>query len=161
MSLLRGILRKNSESSGYEAPKALTSRRGMRDYAESIKSSSGSTIRSVQSISNSIASFYSTVTGGSRIPKRRKPDISKLGVPKFYRKHPKPPEDIPGVKYLNTPELGPYTAAHGKSFASFADQRAWATIVLYSHASVDDPQPVYHGRGKVCNPQTCCSDTRY
>jgi hypothetical protein len=89
MSLLRDVLRKRSETSGFEPPKALTSRRGMKEYASSVLSS-GSTIRSVRSIAESVASFYSFVSGGSRIPKRRRADISRLGLGKFYRKNPKP-----------------------------------------------------------------------
>jgi hypothetical protein len=151
-SLLKDLLRKNSESSGYDAPKALTSRRGMKEYAESVKSTGGNTIRSVRSIAGSIASFYSLVGGGSRVPKRRRPDISRLGVPKFYRKNPKPPEDVKGVKTLETSELGPYTAAHAKSYTTTAGQKPWGSIVLYSHASKEDEMPVYHGRGKYLAP---------
>jgi hypothetical protein len=150
-SLLKDLLKKNSESSGYDAPKALSSKRGVKDQADT-KSLSG-TIRSVKSIAGSIASFYSLIGGGSKIPKRRRSDISRLGVPKFYPKNPKPPEDMPGVKYLNTEELGPYTAAHAKSFSSLgAPGKPWGSIVLYSHASVEDELPVYHGRGI---PITC------
>jgi hypothetical protein len=148
MSLLRKVLRNNSESSGYDAPKTLTSRRGMKEYAESIKSTGGLTIRSVRSIAESVSSFYSTIAGGSRIPKRRRPDVSRLGAPKFYHRNPKPAVDMPGVKYLDSDMLGPYTTAHGMSFATPNTQKAWCSVVLYSHASFDDPYPIYHARGK-------------
>jgi hypothetical protein len=148
MSLLKDILRKNSEQSGFQPPKALTSRRGMKEYAGSIFSTGGSTIRSMRSIAESVASFYSMVTGGSRIPKRRRPDFSKLGTPKFYRKNPKPPLDLDGVKYLTSADLGPWTAAHGRSFASIEGEAAWASIILYSHATTEDVRPVYHARGE-------------
>jgi hypothetical protein len=147
MSLLKGVLRKNSETNGFEPPKALTSKRGMKEYAGSIMSTGGSTIRSVRSIAESVASFYSMMTGGSRIPKRRRPDVSRLGVVKFYRKNPRPPVDMPGVKYLESGELGPWTAAHGKAFASFDGEPAWGSIILYSHASPQDARPCYHSRG--------------
>jgi hypothetical protein len=85
MSLLKNILRRNSEQSGYDAPKTLTSRRGMKEYEASVKSST-STLRSVASIAESVASFYSMMTGGSKIPKRRRAPISKLGAPKVTRR---------------------------------------------------------------------------
>jgi hypothetical protein len=149
-SLLKNVLQKNSEVSGHEAPKALTSRKGLQEYAESIKTTGGSTIRSVRSIAESVTSFYSLMTGGSRIPKRRRPEVSRMGVPKFYRKNPKAMLDMEGVKYLTTNELGPWSAAHAKSFRSNGDDSgdAWASIVLYSHASANDPMPIYHGRGE-------------
>jgi hypothetical protein len=149
-SLLKNVLQKNSESSGHEAPKALTSRKSFKEYASSIQSTGGSTIRSVRSIAESVASFYSLMTGGSRIPKRRRPEISRLGVPKFYRKKPKPMLNMDGVKYLDTSELGPWTSAHAKSFSSInsGPGEAWASVVLYSHASPNDLRPIFHGRGK-------------
>jgi hypothetical protein len=147
-SLLQNVLRKNSEESGFQAPKALTSKRGMKEYAGSIMSTGGSTIRSVRSIAESITSFYSLMSGGSRIPKRRRPDVSRLGVPKFYHKNPKPALEIPGVSYLDTNSLGPYTAAHAQSFPrNIQGVKPWASIILYSHATTDDPFPIYHAKG--------------
>jgi hypothetical protein len=147
-SLLRGVLQKNSEKNGYEPPKALTSRRGMKEYAGSILSTGGSTIRSVRSIAESVASFYSLMSGGSRVPKRRRPDVSRLGTPKFYHKNPKPALELPGVKYLDSEILGPFTAAHARSFPDRPDEKPWGSIVLFSHASSEDPRPIYHARGR-------------
>lgn len=158
--LLRSILSKNAEASGFEPPKALTSKRGMKAYAESIMSTGGSTIRSVRSIAESVASFYSFVSGGNRIPKRRRPDVSRLGIPKFYHKNPKPTPDLPGVKYLDTEVLGPYTAAHAQSFPGPNIQgiKPFGSIVLYSHASVEDPCAIYHGRARVQGEVRICLD---
>jgi hypothetical protein len=149
-SLLKDLLRKNSEASGHDAPKALTSRRGMKEFADSqsTKSVGGNTIRSVRSIAGSIASFYSFVGGGTKVAKRRRPDISRLGVPKFYNKNPKEPEHLEGVKPIDTDELGPYTAAHARSFRSSNDTKPCGSIVLYSHAAAEDTMALYHGRGR-------------
>jgi hypothetical protein len=131
MSLLRDILQRRSEASGFEPPKALTSKRGMKNYASSVLSS-GSTIRSVRSIAESVASFYSLVSGGSRVPKRRRAEVSRLGVPKFYKKNPKAAVDMPGVKYMDSDHLGPYTCAHAMSFGKQVDQTKayWGSIVV-------------------------------
>lgn len=167
MSLLRDILQRRSEASGFEPPKALTSKRGMKNYASSILSSGG-TIRSVRSIAESVASFYSLISGGSRVPKRRRAEVSRLGVPKFYKKNPKAAIDMPGVKYIDSDHLGPYTCAHAMSFGKQVDQTKgyWGSILvsrlgmceknvcrytsqLYSHATPNDPRPKYHGRARI------------
>ncbi|EIN11294.1 hypothetical protein PUNSTDRAFT_50345 [Punctularia strigosozonata HHB-11173 SS5] len=149
MSLLRKVLHKNSESSGFDAPKALTSRAGVKAYAASVKSSAGGTIRSVRSVAESVSSFYTALTGGTRVPKRRRPDVSRLGAPKFYKRDPKPPPDAPGAKVVDAATAGPLTAAHGMSFATPGTDKAWCSVVLYSHAKVTDPYPVYHARATV------------
>jgi hypothetical protein len=134
--LLRDILIKRGESSGFEPSKALTSKRGLKNYASSILSS-GSTVRSVRSIAESVASFYSLISGGSRVPKRRRPDVSRLGVAKFYKKNPKAALDMPGVKYLDSDYLGPYTCAHAKSFGKEIDTNSpyWGTIIVSIYCS--------------------------
>jgi hypothetical protein len=71
---------------------------------------------------------------------------------KFYKKlkHARPPEYLPGVKNLDSEELGPFTAAHARAFSSDGDaEDAWASVILYSHASPDDDVPKYHGRGEL------------
>ena len=76
----------------------------------------------------------------------------RLGVPKFYRKNPKSTPDLPGVKHLDTDILGPYTAAHAQSFPKNVEGvKPYGSIILYSHASIEDPNPIYHGRGKCSN----------
>ncbi|KAJ7716999.1 hypothetical protein B0H16DRAFT_447991 [Mycena metata] len=56
---------------------ASSSKRSLKNYASSVKSSGGSSMRSM---AQSMVSFYSAVTGsGPRVPKRRRPDFSKLG----------------------------------------------------------------------------------
>jgi hypothetical protein len=150
-SLLRGVLRKNSEQSGVAVPTSLASKRTTKEYTSSFKSTSGGTIRSVHSVAGSVASFYSTLTGGNKTPKRRRPDVSRLGVPKFYAKNSKPAVEPEGVQLLTSEQLGPYTVAHGKSFSSIGpDQKPWGSIVLYNHGSVSDPRPIYHSQGKKC-----------
>jgi hypothetical protein len=86
MSLLRGVLKRNQQSisesnasANSESPLLLltSSKRSVKSYASSIKSAGGASIRS---LAESMMSFYSIMTsGGTRIPKRRRPDFSRLG----------------------------------------------------------------------------------
>ncbi|KAJ6569354.1 hypothetical protein B0H19DRAFT_1256998 [Mycena capillaripes] len=78
MSLLRNVLKRNQPPNvSADFPLPATSKRGVKRYAASIKSSGGASMRS---IAESMMSFYSVMTGGgTRVPKRRRPDISKLG----------------------------------------------------------------------------------
>jgi hypothetical protein len=63
--------------------------------------------------------------------------------------HAKPAMDMPGVKYIDTDHLGPYTCAHAKSFGKEDDPDAayWGSIILFSHATKEDSRPKYHARG--------------
>jgi hypothetical protein len=81
MSLLRNVL-KRSQPTGHpdvsaDSPLPITSKRSVKHYAASIKSSGGASMRS---LADSMLSFYNAMTGGEkRVPKRRRADISKLG----------------------------------------------------------------------------------
>jgi hypothetical protein len=57
---------------------------------------------------------------------------------------------MPGVKYLDSSHLGPYTCAHAKSFGKEDDPDApyWGSIILFSHATTEQSRALYHARGE-------------
>ncbi|KAF8310561.1 hypothetical protein DL93DRAFT_2084347 [Clavulina sp. PMI_390] len=165
MSLLRSVLKKNGEkreAGGTDAASETPFNPGKpgsglkKNYARSFASSSMSSIKSSAASFKSVAttivsmvSFYSFITGGNKIPKRRRPDPLKFGAPTFYHRKPPPPESIPGVERVPaTPS--PFTGAH-----SYPDLRRGRTgepilcVVLYSHARGNEPKPIYHDNGVV------------
>ncbi|KAJ7054374.1 hypothetical protein C8F01DRAFT_488376 [Mycena amicta] len=109
MSLLRDVLKRNNK--GADSPggfSPLSSKRNLKSYASSIKSTGGASMRS---IAESVFSFYSVVTGGGpRIPKRRRADFSRLGVPEWHANDPPPAASMPGTAPPS--EAPPYTTAH-------------------------------------------------
>lgn len=136
MSLLRTVLRKNSSNAERTSPAPFNPGGPTRKPILSATSSAAS-IKSVASTIQSIASFYSTITqGGTKIPKRRRPDVSKLGAPQFYDSDPPPPEVIEGVEPLSQDELNDiaFTAAHATSLLDKNTKQPWLSLVLFSHA---------------------------
>ena len=113
MSLLRNVLRKNTAKSDAEPVPGLSDKSkqgllavlqrksGANDGA-SMKSSGGITVHSVRSIAESVTSFASAFLGGKRVPKRRRPDISHLGTPKWYDKNPPAAPEMPGTETADT-----------------------------------------------------------
>lgn len=135
MSLLRSVLRKNGKNRENPAPFDPGEPGGglKKNYASSV----------VASIA-SMASFYSVITGGSKIPKRRRPDPLKFGAATFEYRSPPPAQPVPGVERL-PPETGPYTAAHSvpeMNIHSSGEPRL--CIVLYSHAYANEKLALYH-----------------
>ncbi|KAJ7136645.1 hypothetical protein C8R44DRAFT_868775 [Mycena epipterygia] len=120
MSLLRDVLKRGKPSPNGPADSKLplSSKRNIKSYASSVKSSGGASMRS---LAESMFSFYSAVTGsGSRVPKRRRADFSRLGVPQWYAEDPPPAPEMPGT----APPLAmpPYTMVH--SMAMHATDKA-------------------------------------
>lgn len=158
MSLLRNVLRKNSASST-DAPSGLSpkSRESLLSMtlkksadAISIKSAGGLSVQSVRSIAESITSFTSQLLGGQRVPKRRRPDISRLGAPTWYNKDPPEPSQVPGSEEIDFSNE-PYTAAHAyawKTFSAGEDMPPYCSMVLYNYADPSAAFPKYHSGSK-------------
>ncbi|KAJ7265952.1 hypothetical protein B0H12DRAFT_1100278 [Mycena haematopus] len=118
----------------------------MKDYASSVKSAGGASMRS---LTESMSSFYSTLTGsGPRVPKRRRADFSTLGVPEWYADDPPPLQAMPGTA---TPsEMPPFSIAHGTVMhATDAGVGPWLGVVLYNHAPTTHSMPMYHNGDKI------------
>ncbi|KAF8205329.1 hypothetical protein K438DRAFT_1818948 [Mycena galopus ATCC 62051] len=148
MSLLRDVLKKNqrtSPSAGGSGP-PISSKRS-KSYASSTKSAGGATVRS---LAESMLSFYSMVTfGGTRVPKRRRPDFSRLGVPEWYAEDPPPPPLMPGTD-VASPILPMFIRGNaGVLHARNPGERPWLGLVVYSHARPESVAPVYHNSAKV------------
>lgn len=153
MSLLRNVLRKNTATNPDGAPTAGlsdTSKQSLHSLktlknssifsdARSVKSSGGATVYSVRSIAESITSFTSAVLGGKRVPKRRRPDVSRLGVPKWYDRNPLPAPEMPGTETAPELEQRRYTVGHAypqrrKNAKGEEQKEPYASVVLFSHA---------------------------
>ncbi|KAJ7255818.1 hypothetical protein B0H12DRAFT_1112953 [Mycena haematopus] len=154
MSLLRDVLKRNQQASdtgprgsGLSARLPLSSKRSVKTYASSIKSAGGATVRS---LAESMLSFYSMVTlGGTRVPKRRRPDFSRLGVPEWYAEDPPPPPLMPGTDNASpVPSLftrGTAAVLHARN----EGEKPWLGLIVYSHARPESVVPMYHNAAKV------------
>ncbi|KAK7061279.1 hypothetical protein R3P38DRAFT_2828582 [Favolaschia claudopus] len=145
MSLLRDVLKRGRKASG-DQNLPLSSKKSIKKYASSVKSSGGASMRS---IAESISSFYSTITGsGPRVPKRRRPDYSRLGVPEWYADEPPPLQPMPGTAPLS--EIPAFSIAHSTLMhATDVGVKPWLGLVLYSHAPAINPMPMYHNGDKI------------
>ncbi|KAF7330893.1 hypothetical protein MVEN_02428800 [Mycena venus] len=148
MSLLRDVLKRGKPSPNGPGDGSLpiSSKRNMKSYASSVKSSGGASMRS---LAESISSFYSTLTGsGPRVPKRRRADISRLGVPEWYADEPPPLQAMPGTAPPS--EAPAFSIAHSRVMhATDANVEPWLSVVLYSHAPATNPMPMYHNGDKI------------
>ncbi|KAJ7179644.1 hypothetical protein C8R46DRAFT_646257 [Mycena filopes] len=145
MSLLRDLFK--SSANGPDGPKALTSKRNVKKYASSVKSSGGASMRS---LAESVSSFYSAITGsGPRVPKRRRADFSRLGVPgEWFADDPPPLKPMPGTAAPS--DIPPFHMAHSTVMhATDSGVAPWLGLVLYSHAPQTSPVPMYHNGDKV------------
>jgi hypothetical protein len=142
MSLLRDLLKRGKSPENLP----LSSKRNIKNYASSIKSSGGASMRS---LAESVSSFYSTMTGsGPRVPKRRRADFSTIGVPQWYADDPPPAPEMPGTAIATPSEIPVFTMAHSMVMhATDADVEPWLGLVLYSHAPASNPIPMYHNGG--------------
>ncbi|KAJ6615113.1 hypothetical protein B0H10DRAFT_85376 [Mycena sp. CBHHK59/15] len=148
MSLLRDVLKRGKHApNSPDGPGALTSKRSIKKYASSVKSSGGASMRS---LADSVFSFYSAVTGsGPRVPKRRRADVSRLGVPpEWYADDPPPAPLMDGT--AAPPACPGYTTAHAEVMhATETGDKPWLGLVLYSHAPPSAAIPMYHNAAKV------------
>ncbi|KAJ7186659.1 hypothetical protein C8R46DRAFT_1057665 [Mycena filopes] len=160
MSLLRDVLKRNQQAPAGPSNQQksdttsilnrplslLSSKRSVKSYASSIKSSGGATIRS---LAESMMSFYSMVTlGGTRVPKRRRPDFSTLGVPEWYAEDPPPPPLMPGTAPASP--VPPFTRGiAGVLHDRNEGDKSWLGLVVYSHARPESVMPMYHNAAKV------------
>ncbi|KAJ7235996.1 hypothetical protein C8J57DRAFT_1728400 [Mycena rebaudengoi] len=147
MSLLRDVLKRGRASNASADPKLpLSSKRNLKSYASSVKSSGGASMRS---LAESVSSFYSAITGsGPRVAKRRRADFSRLGVPEWYSDDPPPAPEMPGTELPGA--IPPYTMAHAELMrpTQREDEEPWLGLVLYSHAPATAVVPMYHNGGK-------------
>ncbi|KAJ7143736.1 hypothetical protein C8R44DRAFT_864772 [Mycena epipterygia] len=152
MSLLRDVLKRNQQAAPQPGPSGssfilpASSKRSVKSYASSIKSSGGATIRS---LAESMMSFYSMMTsGGTRVPKRRRPDFSTLGVPQWYAEDPPPPPLMPGTAPASPAPV--YTRGTGGVLhARNEGEKPWLGLVMYSHTRPEFAMPMYHTRAKI------------
>ncbi|KAJ7929067.1 hypothetical protein B0H13DRAFT_2310932 [Mycena leptocephala] len=144
MSLLRDLLKRGKSPENLP----LSSKRNIKNYASSIKSSGGASMRS---LAESVSSFYSTMTGsGPRVPKRRRADFSTIGVPQWYADDPPPAPEMPGTAIATPSEIPVFTMAHSMVMhATDAGVEPWLGLVLYSHAPASNPIPMYHNGAKI------------
>ncbi|KAJ7255824.1 hypothetical protein B0H12DRAFT_523334 [Mycena haematopus] len=117
MSFLRNILKHNQPD------------------AASIKSSGGT------------ESLLSAVTGGNRIPKRRRPDHSRLGVPEWYTENPPPAPLMLGTAAPSPPPA--FTAGNASALYVPEGEKPWLELVLYSHARPESKAALYHNAAKI------------
>ncbi|KAF7325354.1 hypothetical protein MVEN_02630400 [Mycena venus] len=140
MSLLRNVLKRNQHPPDADTPLPATSKRSVKRYAASIKSSGGASIRSM---AESMLSFYSVMTGGgTRVPKRRRADFSKLGVPEWHAENPPPPPLMPGTAAASPPPA--FTSGTAYTLYVPNDSKPWLGLVLYSHARPESKMAMYH-----------------
>ncbi|KAJ7185318.1 hypothetical protein C8R46DRAFT_1207493 [Mycena filopes] len=125
---------------------AASSKRGIKKYASSVKSSGGASMRS---LAQSVVSFYSVMTGsGPRVPKRRRADFSKLGVPEWYEENPPPPPFMPGTAAASPAPM--FTGGTASTlYMSNEEDKPWLGLVLYSHVRPESTLPLYHNAAKV------------
>lgn len=146
MSLLRNVLRKNSASTNDAPPAGLSLRSKeslfsstLRKSADaiSLKSAGGVSVHSVRSIAESATSFTSALfNNGQRIPKRRRPEVSRLGVPTWYNKDPPEPPEMRGTEKVDFASR-PYTCAHSlplRTVDAKPDEEPYCCLVLYNYA---------------------------
>ncbi|KAJ7890275.1 hypothetical protein B0H13DRAFT_2341110 [Mycena leptocephala] len=147
MSLLRNVL-KQSQPTGHpdvsaDSPLPVTSKRSVKRYAASIKSSGGASMRS---LADSMLSFYSVMTGGGkRVPKRRRADISKLGKA----------QECPNASPVHMFTRGTGSVLHPRK----EGEKPWLGLVLYSHAHPEATMPLYHNAAKVTGEVRMVLDT--
>ncbi|KAJ7754519.1 hypothetical protein B0H16DRAFT_1542622 [Mycena metata] len=160
MSLLRDVLKRKAASgpSSDRAPgqeqsilarplSLLSSKRSVKNYASSIKSTGGASMRS---LAESMMSFYSMVTlGGTRVPKRRRPDFSTLGVPEWYAEDPPPAPLMPGTASASSVPAFFTRGNAGVLHDRHEGDKSWLGLVIYSHARADSVMPMYHNAAKV------------
>ncbi len=159
MSLLRTVLKKNVASSDLQPAERLsdTARQNLRSIAlkksadaVSVKTSGGVSVYSVRSIAESVASFTSAFFGGKRVAKRRRPEISRLGAPRWYDKNPPGAPEIPGTERTDIGS-SPFTCAHGysrKRENAKDGEPPYLSLVLYSYAQANGIRPRYYSDGK-------------
>ncbi|KAF8521911.1 hypothetical protein BU17DRAFT_64640 [Hysterangium stoloniferum] len=146
MSLSKDALNKKAAMSETAPPNDLPITFNNKDAA-SIRSSSGATLRSVRSVAESVASFYSLLTGGNRVPKRRRAEVSRLGAPKWYHGDAPFPSDMPGTEPED--QDGPFTTAHAVSDSTGPDRPATSSIILYNHSPPNAHRAKYFNQSKI------------
>ncbi|EKM51751.1 uncharacterized protein PHACADRAFT_31568 [Phanerochaete carnosa HHB-10118-sp] len=154
MSLLRNVLRKNSASTN-DAPSGLSQNSKesliastLKKSADaiSLKSAGGISVHSVRSIAESVSSFASGLLNGKRVPKRRRPDVSRLGLPKWYNKDPPGPEEMLGTEKVD-PTSRPYSCTHAfplKPVDAKDGDEPYCCLVLYSYADSSATHAKYY-----------------
>jgi len=149
MSLLRDVLKKKKGPIPPEGG-GESSSKDKKNYAASVKSSSGMSLRSIRSVADSITSFYSMITG--RVPKRRRAEVSRLGAPKWYKNKPPLPTLMPGLEKVPPEVRNVYTAAHGvvNPFTGPEGQPP-VSVVLYSAALPGSQFVRYYSEGVLNN----------
>ncbi|KAJ6562562.1 hypothetical protein B0H19DRAFT_99700 [Mycena capillaripes] len=149
MSLLHNFLKPSQHPEvSADSPLPVTSKRSVKRYAASI-TSSDSEGASMHSIAESMMSFYHVITGGgTHVPKRRRPDISKLGVPEWYAENPPPAPLLPGTAAASPAPA--FTSAHASVLHPLSEEdKPWLGLVLYSHAHPESAMAMYHTAATV------------
>lgn len=143
MSLLKSILKKKKDSGNAPFdPQATTSKKS--------SSSSGASFISRAATIQSVASFYTSIVGGSpKQAKRRRPDILTFGAPAFVHDNPPLATPVPGSERLprDVVEATRFTTAHA--------------ITNRASVNEDDPPRVsmlVFGRGPAAAKQSVVFD---
>ncbi|KAF7348457.1 hypothetical protein MVEN_01362700 [Mycena venus] len=114
-----------------------------RNDASSVKSSGGESAESISSLDSTLAG-----ASGAPVPKRRRPHVSRLGVPEWYADDPPPLQAMPGTAL--PPELPAFSCAHSTVMhATAAGKQPWLGLVLYNHGPASHSMPVYHNGDKI------------
>lgn len=168
MSLLRNTLKKNTAQTESQpadglsdkAKKSLfsiahgTSERG--DHL-SVKSSGGVTVTSVRSIAESVASFATALLGGKRVPKRRRPEVSRLGAPKWYDRDPPEAPEMPGTEKTDILQKR-FTVAHAHVREQVGDD-PYLAVLLYNYAQETSRQARYYDDSEFISHSRYCNQT--
>ncbi|KAF7350521.1 hypothetical protein MVEN_01357700 [Mycena venus] len=96
------------------------------------------------------SNLNSTLDGSGPVPKRRRPNFSRLGVPEWYADDPPLLQAMTGT--APPPELPAFSSAHfAIMHAMAAVKQPWFGLMLYNHGPANHSMPVYHNGGsKSC-----------
>ncbi|KAJ7342538.1 hypothetical protein DFH08DRAFT_240805 [Mycena albidolilacea] len=139
MSPLHDVFKCNHPLSDTDSqtPLLATSKRGIKHHVSSAQSSRGAPTDSTLTFHN----------GGTHVPKRRRPDFSKLGVPEWYAENPPPAPLVPGMEVV-TP-LPAFATRQASALYVPEGEKSWLELVLYSHAHPESKLAVYHNAAVI------------
>ncbi|KAF7323699.1 Bin3-type SAM domain-containing protein [Mycena kentingensis (nom. inval.)] len=95
----------------------------------------------------SIRNYTATHVVKVKVPKRRRPEVSRLGVPEWHKDPPPAPQMVGTAHASPAPR---YTTAHASVFQEDSSKKSpWLGLVLYSHAPPNFARPMYHNNAQV------------
>ncbi|KAJ7766288.1 hypothetical protein B0H14DRAFT_3510078 [Mycena olivaceomarginata] len=137
MSPLHDLFKRNHPLSDTDSqtPLLATSKRGIKHHVSSAQSSGGAPTDSTLTFHN----------GGTHVPKRRRPDFSKLG--RFLLSIPDKPPLVPGTEVVKP--LPAFAIGQASALYVPEGEKSWLELVLYSHAHPESKLAVYHNAAVI------------